>query len=544
MLIFIIPQEKEVETLNSLHEIYYIGISDFLDRIRSKTTLIISLLMMYICYLFFPENNSSFYYTLTYSFEGYFYRGVYNSVWLGWVSTMAFISVVTLIGFYFVRNSIKREKELLIGEMTASIGTKSWVFIFGKAFGNLLFLLTQMLVVVAITVLMQFARGESYYLQPIKLLTPFLILAVPACFLTAVIAIIFEIIPFLRNSFGNVVYFFTWSGIIIYSIQNRTSTLADVFGMNTAAKIISEQLKHAFKEFSNIDSFSLGTSGPLHGNIKTFIMNNANLGFNILFQRLFWIFIGILLLFLASMFFKSNSLIRTKPSTIANKLTKEAKYIPCKKTVLTKIFENKTYMNNLSILKSNLKIVVVSPSLYWYAAIIFCSIGIFFANGDNLNKFLIPTIWILPVFIWSKLSTVQRAFNMEDYLLTYKNYRNIEPLNSAAAGILFTVFINTAVIIKFLLLHNFLGILYILIGSFFVNTLGIFIGNIAGSSTAFEITYIILWYLGILNSLPSLDFLGLTTKSAMFHIPVIFLVIGACLTVASIVIKNIRLKSY
>ncbi|NMM64947.1 hypothetical protein HBE96_20345 [Clostridium sp. P21] len=530
--------------MNSIYEIYYIGISDFLDRTRSKTTFIITLLIMYISYLFFPQNNSSLYYTLNYSFGKYFYRGIYNSVWLGWVSTIAFISVVTLIGFYFVRNSIKREKELLIGEITASIGTKSWIFIFGKAFGNLLFLLLQMLVVIIITIIMQFVRGESCYLQPIKLLTPFLILAVPACFITAVIAIIFEVIPFLRNSFGNVVYFFAWSGIIIYSIQNRTSTLADVFGMNTAAKIISEQLKLNFKELADIDSFSLGTSGPLHGNIKTFIMDNVNISLNILFQRLFWIFIGILLLFLVSMFFKRTSLIRTKASKNINSIVQEKKYTPFKGTMLSEIFENKTYSNNLSILKSNFKIILTSPNLYWYAILIFCSIGVLFSKGDTLNKFLIPVIWILPIFIWSKLGTVQTDFNMENYLLTYKNYRNTEPLNFTAAGILFTILINTAVIIKFLLLHNFLGILYILMGIFFVNALGIFIGNFARSPTAFEIIYIILWYVGILNGLTSLDFLGLTTRAVMCHIPIIFLVIGTFLIASSMIIKNNRLKCY
>ncbi|AZV57801.1 hypothetical protein [Clostridium sp. AWRP] len=530
--------------MNSIYEIYYIGISDFLDRIRRKSTFIITLLMMYISYLFFPQNNSSIYYTLNYSFGEYFYRGIYNSVWLGWVSTIAFISVVTLIGFYFVRNSIKREKELLIGEITASIGTKSWIFIFGKAFGNLLFLLVQMFVVIIITIIMQFVRGESYYLQPIKLLTPFLILAVPACFITAVIAIIFEVIPFLRNSFGNIAYFFTWSGIFIYSITNRTFILADVFGINTISKIILEQLKHSFKEFSSVDSFSLGTSGPLHNNIKTFIMDKVTIGLNILLGRLFWIFIGILLLFLASMFFKRTSLIRTKASANVNSLVKEKEYTSFKRTVLSEIFENKTYSNNLSILKSNLKIILAYPNLYWYAVLIFCFIGVFFSEGDNLNKLLIPVIWILPILIWSKLGTIQMDFNMESYLLTYKNYRNAELLNSATAGILFTILINTSVIIKFLLMHNFLRAAYILMGIFFVNSLGIFIGNFARSSTAFEITYIILWYVGILNGLTNLDFLGITSKAANCHIPIIFLAIGAFLIAASMVIKNSRIRSY
>lgn len=542
MLIFTILLEREGILLNKIYQIYYIGISDFLDRIRSKSILIITLLMMYISYLFFPQNNTSFYYTLNYSCDGFFYRGIYNSVWLGWVATIAFISIVTLIGFYFVRNSIKREKELLIGEITASMGAESWIFIFGKAFGNLLFLLLQMVVVILITIIMQFVRGESYYFQPIKLLIPFLILAVPACFIVAVIAIIFDTIPPLANSFGNIAYFFLWAGLGAASFGRKPSFLTDVFGMNATAKIISEQLKYNFKEFKNIDSLNLGTSGTLHDNIKTFLMDKANIGANVVWGRLFWIFVGIFLLFLASMFFKRNFLIRTKVSTKVKNIVKENEYNPEKRVTLSEIFENKVYSNDFSMIKSEFQLIFKTPNLWWYGAIILCSIGVFFAEGESLYKLLIPAIWILPIFIWSKLGTIQRNFNMEDYLLTYKNYRNTQLLNSVIAGIAFTIFLNVSVIIKFALLNNFVGIAYILMGIFFVNSLGMFIGNSTGSSTAFEMIYIILWYVGVLNGLTGLDFLGLTQKAANAYIPIMFLTIGGFLITASIIIKNTRIR--
>ena len=545
MLIFIILLERGERILNKLCQIYYIGRSDFLDRIRSKSILIITLLMIYISYLFFPQNNSSFYYTLNYNFEGSFYRGIYNSVWLGWVATIAFISVVTLIGFYFVRNSIKRERELLIGEITASIGTKSWVFIFGKAFGNLLFLLLQMVIVIFITIIMQFVRGESYSLELIKLLTPFVILAVPACFIVSVIAIIFEVIPILRNSFGNVAYFFVWSGICVASLGGSKSYLADVFGMDTTAKVILEQFKNNFDEFKDIDYFSLGTNGPLHDNIKTFIMDKVNINMNVFIGRFFWIAVGILVLFLASIFFRRTSLIRTKVSSKINKVMdiKHKEYNPHKRVVLSEIFENKTYSNNLSIIYSEIKLIFATCNLWWYTAIILCSIGVFFAKDETLYKFLIPIIWILPIFIWSKLGTIQMNFNMEDYLFTYKNYRKSQLFSSVVAGILFTILINISIIIKFIILNDFPEVVYILMGIFFVNALGMFIGNVAKNSTAFEITYTILWYVGMLNGLTSLDFLGLTKTAVSAHIPIMFFAVGIVILIASIIIKNNRINT-
>ncbi|OPJ63998.1 hypothetical protein [Clostridium oryzae] len=529
--------------MNSVYQIYYVGISDFLDRIRSKSILIISLLMIYISYLFFPQNNTSIYYTLKYYLHGFFYRGVYNSVWLGWVATIAFISIVTLIGFYFVRNAINRERHFLIGEITASTPIKSWIFIFGKTFSSFLFLLLQMCVVILVTAIMQFVRGESYCFQPIKLITPFLILGVPACFITAVIAIIFETIPFLAKSLGNVIYFFVWSGILVVSMQGGAYSLTDVFGFSSAAQIILEQLKRNFKQFRNMNSFSLGTSGPLHNNVKTFMMNNVSVSGNVLFERCFWVLVGILLLILASMLFKRTYLAAGKRYTGIKSFMKEKTHNPQKGVVLSEIFEKRTYSNDFAIVKSEFKIMLSSANIWWYIAMFLCCICVFFTNGDSFYKVVIPAIWILPIFIWSRLGSIQMDFNMEEYLSTYKNYRSSQLLNSVAAGILFTIFINVTIIIKFVLLRNFEGAAYIFMGAIFVNALGIFIGNFAKSSTAFEITYIILWYVGITNGVSGLNFLGTTQQAASSHTPIVFLFIGIILTIASIIIKNRRMNN-
>lgn len=545
MLIFTILQEGEGRILDKLYEIYYIGKADFLDRIRNKNIYIIMLIMMYISYLFFPENISSIYYTLIYSSSGFMFRGIYNSVWLGWVAAVAFVSVITLIGFYFVRNSIMREREFLVSEITAATKVESWIFIFGKAFGNVLFLLLQMIAVILVTIIMQFVRGESYVVQPIKLLIPFLILAVPACVIVSVIAILFEIIPILRGSFGNVVYFFAWAFLCAVSFSGNGAAFSDVFGMSSAINVISKQVHFNFKQLNDIQ-FSFGMNGSLHGNIKTFVMDNVNIGVNFLIGRLFWIALGILLLFIASIFFKKPSLLKANVST----KTKGVKPIEQKgdyyrkEVCLSQIFEAKAYSNNLSIIKSEIKIMLSSAKLWWFGAIILCSVGILFSKGDDLYKGFIPLLWILPMFIWSKLGTLQANYNVEDYLLTYVNYRENQLINSIIAAILFTIVINTSLIIKLILLKNFVGAVYILTGSLFVNSIAMFIGNITKSSTAFEIVYIVLWYVGILNSVVSLDFLGLTKAATRGYIPIAFFAVGVGLLTVSIIIKNSRIKAF
>ena len=63
------------------------------------------------------------------------------------------------------------------------------------------------------------------------------------------------------------------------------------------------------------------------------------------------------------------------------------------------------------------------------------------------------------------------------------------------------------------------------------------------NSTAFEITYTILWYVGMLNGLTSLDFLGLTKTAVSAHIPIMFFAVGIVILIASIIIKNNRINT-
>jgi hypothetical protein len=249
---------------------------------------------------------------------------------------------------------------------------------------------------------------------------------------------------------------------------------------------------------------------------------------------------------LASIFFKRTSLIREKAPLNMSKVidTKQKEYNSQKRIVLSEIFENKTYSNYLSIICSEFKLMFATCNLWWQSAIVIFSIGVNIGKGEILYKLLIPVIWILPIFIWSKLGTIHINYNMAEYLVTYKNYRKLQLFDSVVAGIIFTMLINLSVILKFIISSDYLGIVYILMGSVFVNALGMFIGTVSKNSTAFEIIYTILWYVGILNGFASLDFLGLTKAAVSSHTPIMFFAVGIVLLIASIIIKKNRISTF
>jgi hypothetical protein len=50
-------------------------------------------------------------------------------------------------------------------------------------------------------------------------------------------------------------------------------------------------------------------------------------------------------------------------------------------------------------------------------------------------------------------------------------------------------------------------------GTVFVPTLALFLGVVSGTKKLFEVSYLLIWYLGAVNHLPALDFLGATESS-------------------------------
>lgn len=534
--------EREAAALNKLKQIYTVGIASFFDRIRDKSTIFITLFMMYVTYLFFPENNTSIYYTLNMHKNGFFYRGIYNSVWMGWAGSVAFISIISLIGFYFINNSIKKERELKIGEISASMSIKPPTFIFGKTLGNFIFLLVQILIVILMTAIMQLIRGESYYVNIIEIMKPFLIFGVPTCLIVSVLGVTFEVIPFLSGTIGNIIYFFTWTGLIAVSISESFSK--DVFGIGTIFCGIVGQMKMNFKELQDADGIGLGNSGRIYNNVKTFVMNKSDIKSYVLMGRFFWIAAAFILLILVSFIFRRSLLLQKKFYGGNRKAQKETLYkhgYEKRNTVLTPLPQSKAYSNSLSMLNNGLKIIVKSLPNWWYilaAAVYICTV---MSRGEIQNKIFIPLIWILPITIWSKSGTEEKKFNMEAYLFTCNNYRNFELMNSFISCFLLTVLVNTCIIIKFILAGNAIGALYILMAAFFVSSLGIFIGSVTGSSAAFEIIYLLLWYAGILNGFPALNFIGISKRCCSTNIPCLFFMIGLILLITSMIIKNSKI---
>jgi len=79
------------------------------------------------------------------------------------------------------------------------------------------------------------------------------------------------------------------------------------------------------------------------------------------------------------------------------------------------------------------------------------------------------------------------------------------------------------------------------VGALFIPTLALALGVWSGGGKLFEVIYLLLWYLGPMQHVPGMDYLGALPATVRAGTPVVYLVATVLLGVAAVVGRGRRL---
>jgi hypothetical protein len=165
--------------VNISRVVYASARADFLERIRRYSFLFTLGLALYCGYLATIGRIS-----LRLGDT----RGVFNSAWVGTLLTIVGSTFLSLAGFYFVKNTIQRDRETRVGQILASTPLSKFLYISAKVISNFAVLSLMILLLALSAIIMQLVRGEDTHIQLGKLLAPFLFLAIPVMAVVAAVA--------------------------------------------------------------------------------------------------------------------------------------------------------------------------------------------------------------------------------------------------------------------------------------------------------------------------------------------------------------------
>jgi hypothetical protein len=138
-------------------------------------------------------------------------------------------------------------------------------------------------------------------------------------------------------------------------------------------------------------------------------------------------------------------------------------------------------------------------------------------------------IW--PLLIWSGLGCREARLNTSQIVFCAPRPLSIQLTAAWLAGFGLAVLVGLGSLLRFGLAGEALSALSLLAGLVFIPSLALALGVWTGSSKAFEVVYVLLWYLGLLNKVTELDYIGLhgPTLWSVYAILSIFLLLAAIL---------------
>ena len=514
--------------------------ADFLERVRRYSFLFTVGFALYLGYLTIAGNLV---------LQVGHVRGIFNSAWVGALLSIVASAFISLAGFYFVKNTIQRDRETRVGQILAATPLSKFIYVLGKVFSNLT-VLTLIIAVLALSgIAMQLVRGEDRHIEIWNLVAPFIFLALPAMVVVAAIAVLFETIPFLRGGFGNVAYFFVWTALLSMPLVIGRHA-SDLIGISLVADSAREAA-HLSAENGGV-TFSL-SFGQIAGPLSTFRWDGLSWTTDILVSRLAWVALAFGIVIVSALWFdrfdpsRGRALREETEERVAaaceTQLANGAATVRVSAATLTPLAARAADWRFVSMLGVELRLMLKGQKWWWYAVAMGLAIASAAIPSADARGILLACAWIWPVLLWSSMGV--RETRDQTYQLIFPAPHPISRQLPATwlAGVLVALLTGGGFGLRILLTGNIRGVLAWLVGALFIPTLALALGVWSGTGKPFEILYTLLWYVGPMHAIPQLDFMGSAAGTSATRYPVIYLALAGIFGVTALAGRQRQLHS-
>jgi len=524
--------------------------ADLRERTRRYSFLITLGVMVYLGYLAVPSVESN---ALTVDLGNI--RGIYNSAWVGSMIALLSSMVLSLPGFYLVKNAIERDRRTGVGQIIATTPLSRPLYTLSKTVSNFIFLVAIIAIVVAAAAGMQFIRGESMRLDPWALVAPFLFSTLPTLMLVAAVAVLFESISFLRGGFGNIGYFVLWTAAIAISMSGVSfgsqgviqEPVNDLFGASVIGASMHRAAHAAFPE-RNLD-LGIGYT-RVEGAIQTFRWEGVSWTPDILLGRLVWVGVALGIALLSALFFH-----RFDPARGGGRVSERGGWVARLSASLQSLpFPSLSLSQHLSIhlpplppfgrvLLAELRLMLKGLPWWWAAGALGLIVAGFVSGADPEARLsLLAAAWIWPVLIWSGLGVREGTHHTGPVVFSAPRPLRRQFPAMWIGGVLVTMLTGSGVGLRYLAAGAWSHLLGWGVAVLFIPTLALTLGIWSGTSKLFEALYVVVWYVGPVNRLAIFDYMGVTQAALNQGMPSVYLGLTAGLLAAALVGRRRQIR--
>jgi len=486
-----------------IHVIYHLARADFLERIRRYSFLVMLGLAVFLGYQTAIGNMA---------LELGLYRGEFNSAWVGAMMSLIATFFIGWFGFFLVKGSVARDRETGVGQLMATTPLTRPLYLTGKWLSNFAILMSMVTVLALAALVIQFLQGENTQVNLSAILSPFVFIVMPLMALVSAVAVLFESVPFLQGGFGNIVYFFAFISFLPLFMENPTLKQYPAFeptGLGILASEMGNAVTAIYPEYSG--DFSLG--GGSVTATRIFTWNGIQWTPELILSRFSLIALAVLLILLAALFFDRFDPSRAKPKRIKPGTTKPelvpvitSQALP--NVHLTSLNKAAKRFNFINVFIAEIKLLLKGQRWWWYVIMAGIIIACLVNPSAAVREFALPVAWVWPVLVWSAIGNREIHNNVQQMTFSSASPLLRQLPAQWLAGFIVTLLVSIGAIIRLTVDGDTTGLLALLSGTFFIPSLALAAGVWSGTSKLFEILYMLIWYLGPMNKIMALDYIG------------------------------------
>jgi len=500
-----------------------VAVSDFRESVRRFSFVVIVALAVLLGYAVLSE---------VFVLRLGDHRGVYDAAWIGALMATTLGFFLSLAGFYLVRGGVQRDAATGVGEILAATQLRAGAYVAGKFVSNALVLLVVVAVLAAAALVMLFVHGEDRTFDAVHLFMPFVLFATPVALLVAAVAVLFDCIPPLRETAGNVVYFLAWMVALPFAGL-------ELFGFASIVRSMTAALDALTGGYGG--GIVLGTGGV---ELQTFAWSGFAWGAEVL-PRLGYVGAALCLVAVAALPFDRFDPSRRRrrglrapgrkaPATPEPEPVAEPIVVPRapgSAAVLAGTAGVTMSRSSLAILArllvAEVALLVKGRSVVWYLGAAAWIVACLVAPVDAVQRWLLPLAWLWPLQPWSEMGARETLHRTRELLFS-AHAPVLRQLPAAwLAGVLLALLTGSGVLLRLptepALLPGFMA------GALFIPSLALLLGVLSGTGRAFQIVWMVLWYLGPMNGIPAFDVTGATAAGVAPGAPWVYALGGLAL---------------
>lgn len=521
--------------MSMLRVIYHLARADFLERVRRYSFLVMLGLVVWLGYL-----SASGQMRMRVPPD---YTGVINSAWVGATMTVTVSLLLGWVGFYIIKGSVSRDYETGVGQIMATTPLSRPLYMLGKWLSNFAVLSIAVVILLIEGILMNLLLG-THDLDLLALAAPLVVIALPCVALVAAFAVLFESIGWLRGGLGNVLYFFAFMFLLIWSGQiediGTPGKIANPYIDFTGWQIIGDSVARAARAVYPDSAGGFAFSITDFTNARIFLWTGLQWTRDIFFSRGFFLLVALGVVLTSSLFFDrfnpSRLMVRRKKSASTSSVLAPAlETAPRLDVHLTPLLVARPRFRFAALYLAELKLLLKGQRWWWYAVAAGLVIAQL-ANTPDVTRILLVVAWVWPILLLSGLGSREARHNTRE--LVFSAPRPVLTQLPAAWLAAFTLvaLAGSGALVKFLMLGDTRSVIAWLVGAIFIPSLALAFGVLTGSGKAFEVIYVLWMYL-ILNNVTAIDFVGMTPNSPWL----LYLGLSLALMLASALIRQAQM---